>query len=639
MRRSICFSEPQVARAGQISTWKFHYTTSVALPKGTKLKFDLQSQGRDIDWEVPSVDLKEKRNVIYALLEKGEILSPNEIETPDSIVPHYEFVLASPLKPGGKFTIIIGAPPKAKGGEDEEEIGNGCQLTIQRRRPFLLYIDPKGKGNYEEPEVFSMDIRGNTLHTIKVLAPSFVAKNKRFDITVRFEDEYGNLTNHASSDTLIDLSYEHLRENLNWKLFVPETGFVILPNLYFNEAGVYRIQLRNLKTQEIFISAPIKCFQENEHVLLWGLFHGESERVDSTENIESCLRHFRDEKALNFFSTSCFDSPEETSNEIWKLLSQNVQEFNEEDRFATFLGFQFQGEPEVEGIRQIVYYKDNKPLSRQKDAKTSSLSKIYKMFSTKELLAIPTFTMGSESSYNFDEFNAEYERVVEIYNAWGSSEHTAAEGNTRPITGGIEATSKGSVQNALKRNCRFGFIAGGLDDRGIYSGFFESDQVQYSPGLTGVICEKHTKEAILDAVYRRSCYATTGARIILGFYLAGHAMGSELSTAAKPGLLVNRHLSGYIAGTDTIAQVEIIRNGQVIQTFKPTSYHFDYYYDDMEDLAKIVLDGRGRSPFVYYYLRVTQEDGNIAWSSPIWLDYVVDPSTASVPKTKKGNNA
>ncbi len=81
-----------------------------------------------------------------------------------------------------------------------------------------------------------------------------MAKNKRFDITVRFEDEFGNLTNYAPEGTLVDLSYEHLRENLNWKLFVPETGFVILPNLYFNEAGIYRIRLRNQKTNEIFIS-------------------------------------------------------------------------------------------------------------------------------------------------------------------------------------------------------------------------------------------------------------------------------------------------------------------------------------------------------------------------------------------------
>ena len=35
------------------------------------------------------------------------------------------------------------------------------------------------------------------LQTIRLLTPSFVAKNKRFDIILRFEDEFGNLTNNA----------------------------------------------------------------------------------------------------------------------------------------------------------------------------------------------------------------------------------------------------------------------------------------------------------------------------------------------------------------------------------------------------------------------------------------------------------
>ena len=631
MRRSICYSDPSVARAGQISTWKFIYTTSMSLPKGTRLKFDLLSKGRDIDWEVPSVNLEEDGNVIYAELENGTILPAEEIETPDSIVPQYEFVLPSPVKIGEKITIGIGISPDVDGNPDE--FGNECQLTLQRRRPFNLYIDPKGKGNYEEPEVFSMDIRGNRLHTIRILAPSFVAKNKRFDITVRFEDEYGNLTNFAPEDTLIELSYEHLRENLNWKLFVPETGFVILPNLYFNEAGIYRIQLKNLKTGETFTSAPVKCFQENDRNLFWGLLHGESDRVDSTESIESCLRHFRDEKALNFYATSYFENPDETPNDLWKLASQNVADFNEEDRFITLLGFQYQGEPGLEGLRQILYTKDNKPLLRQKEAKSSSLVKIYKSFSPKDMISIPTFTMGKGLHFDFKEFNPDFERVVEIYNAWGSSEQL---NGPRPISGGIAQAAEGSIVEALKKNCRFGFVAGGLDDRGVYNDFFESDQVQYSPGFTGIICEKYTRDSLLEGLYRRSCYATTGPRMIVGFYIAGQRMGSELSTATKPGLNVNRHISGYVAGTEKLKQVELLRNGTVIHTFFPKNYFFEYYYDDQESIDKIGLEAKDKDPFVFYYLRVTQEDGHIAWSSPIWIEFSSGPTIVTPKVGKKG---
>lgn len=625
MRRSICYSEPSVARAGQTHTWRFHYTTATSLAEGARLKFDLLSNGRDIDWEIPSVDLSEDGNVIYAITEKEEVLQAKEVETPDSIVPQYEFVLPHAVKAGEKVTIVIGIPPDVDG--EESELGSECQLTIQRRRTFYLYIDPKGKGNYEDPEIFTMDIRGNRLHTIRVLAPSFVAKNKRFDITVRFEDEYGNLTNMAPEETLIELSYEHLRENLNWKLFVPETGYVILPNLYFNEAGLYRIQLKNLKTKDTFISAPIKCFQENDRNLFWGILHGESDRVDSTENIESCLRHFRDDKALNFFASSSFESNEETPNDVWKLISHNIAEFNEEDRFATFLGLQYEGTPGKEGVRQLLFSKDGKPILRRKESKNSSLEKIYKAFTPKDLLSIPSFTAGKGHHFDFKDFNPEFERVVEIYNAWGSSE---AVGSEMPITGGVEQVAEGSIVEALKKNHRFGFVAGGLDDRGCYGEFFESNQEQYTPGLTGIICEKYNRESLFEALHNRSCFATTGARIILGFYLAGRPMGSELTTFAKPGLAVNRHLSGYIAGTEKLERVEIIRNGEVIHHFHPESYHSDYTYDDTDPIDDVALTPKGAPPFIFYYLRVKQADGHIAWSSPIWVDVTKEP-----PKPKK----
>lgn len=632
MRRSICYCDPTYALAGEMNTWKFIYTPSSNLPKGTKLKFDLQSKGREIDWQIPTVNLKKSGGAVYAVFGKGKVLQATEVESPDSFIPQYEFVLPSALEAGGNFTIVVGA----KEGEASKKAGLiRAQTTAQRRRPFSLYIDPTGKGHYDEPEVFSMDIRGGELSNIRILTPSFVAKNKRFDVVVRFEDEFGNLTNNAPEDTLIALSHEHLRENLNWKLFVPETGFISLPNLYFNEAGVYTIQLLNTKTKQAFRSSPIKCFPENNRHLYWGLLHGESDRFDSTENIESCMRHFRDDKAFNFFGTSPFESQEETSTEMWKLITQNIADFNEDERFTTLLGMQWQGDNKTEGVRQFLYAKDNKPILRKKDLKNNTLKKIYKSFSPKEIISIPSFTMAKGMEYSFDQFDPDFERVVEIYNAWGSSETTKKEGNTRPIKSqgsGVEETAEGSVQKALQRNCRFGFVAGGLDDRGAYADLYDSDQDQYSPGLTAIIAPTHSRDALIEALYQRSCYATTGERIIVGLYLAGIPMGRETSTAEKQGLVINRHLSGYVAGTTRLQKVEIIRNGKVLKTFEPEGYSFEFEYDDMTPLDKACIDAKDKKPpFVYYYLRVVQDDGHIAWSSPIWVDYI---PLSTLPKTQ-----
>ncbi|MEI8124150.1 MAG: DUF3604 domain-containing protein [Parachlamydiaceae bacterium] len=630
MRRSICYCEPSVVSAGEAGTWHFVYTPSIDLPKGTKLKFDLQSKGRSIDWEIPS--LKDPTNTIYGKMNKQKEIVPKEVESVDCITPSFEFVLPAKLEAGDVFTIIVGAQKQSKTS------GNKAQTNTQRRRQFNLYVDPSGKGKYDEPEVFSLDIRGSELATIRVLTPSFVSRNKRFDAIVRFEDEFGNLTNRAPPETLVELSHEHLRENLNWKLFIPETGFIALPNLYFNEAGVYTIQLINTKTKEIFRSAPIMCFPDATKHLFWGLLHGESDRVDSTENIESCLRYFRDDRASNFYASSPFENQEETSNDIWKLIIQNMSDFDEADRFSTFLGFQWSGVPREEGIRQFIYLKDGKQLMHRKDPKYSSLKKIYKSFSPKEILSIPCFTMGKGFEYDFKNYDPEFERVVEIYNSWGSSECTKKEGNPLSIAStaknGAKECAEGAIQKALQNNCRFGFVAGGLDDRGIYADFYDNDQEQYAPGLTAIIATEHSRSALAEALYQRSCYATTGERIILGFSIAGVPMGGETSTATKHGLRINRHLSGFVAGTDNLVSIEIIRNGKVIKTFEPDGYSLEFSYDDMVPLEKVVIDAKDKKlPFVYYYIRVTQEDGHMAWSSPIWIDFApVSPNARAAAR-------
>lgn len=621
MRRAITYTHPKVALTGETRTWKFVYTSAVNLSKGARLKFDLESQGREFDWQVPQVNLKKQENLIWMEIPSQKVVEAREVAIPKSSLPQFEFTLPEEVKAGEEVAIFMGTPNK----EEEQIKGNRSQFHLFRRRAFQLYVDPKGKGEYKECDTFHLDVRGNCLHAIRVVCPSIIGKNQRFDVVVRFEDRYGNLTGNAPKDTLIAFSYERLRENINWKLFVPETGFINLPNLYFNEEGVYRIKLTNLKTKESFFSDPIKCFLECERPLYWGRFHGETIFYNATSSIESCLRHIRDEEALQFFASSPFEKEEETSPEVWKGISSYIAEFNEDERFTTFLGFQWEGTPNEEGLRQLLYFKDNKPLLRRKESKGNNLKKIYKSHTTKDFLSIPTFTMGKESSFDFENFSPEYERVVEIYNAWGSSECTKAEGNPRPITStskkGVREVAEGSIRRALNRNCRFGFVAGGLDDRGCFKEFFDNKQTQYSPGLTAVLSKNHTREGIIQALNRRSCYATTGPRIIAGLYVANHPMGSELNTKAKPGLLYNRHLSGHVVGLKPIKEVLLIRNGSPLRTFTPKDVIYDFTFDDDEMLDKIALKGGEElPPFIYYYMRVEQEDGHLAWTSPIWVD-------------------
>lgn len=622
MRRSICYTEPKVALAGETKTWKFIYTPANDLPKGARLKFDLRSKGRPFDWELPQTNLRSKKNLIWLDTANKKGIAATEVIRPNHHLPQYEFILPGEVKAGEELIIYLGTPDE----EGVEKKGNRSQTHTLRRRPFELYIDPKGKGDYKESEVFHVDVKGNELHSIRIIVPSIVNKNQRFDVIVRFEDQFGNLTGNAPEGTLIEFSYERLRENINWKLFVPETGFINLPNLYFNEVGIYKIRLKNLATNAVFSSSPIKCFSEIDRHLYWGHLHGESIFYDAGKEIESCLRHIRDEEALQFFSSSSFESEEETPSDVWKGIGSHIAEFNEDDRFTTFLGMQWAGAPSEEGLRQIIYTKDSKPILRRKESKGSHLKKIYNSHTPKDFISIPMFTMGSETCYDFENFVPDYEKVVEIYNAWGSSECTKAEGNPRPISSkskkGMKEKGEGSIRKALNKNVRFGFVAGGLDDRGVFKDLFGSDQVQYSPGLTAILATSHSRDGLIQALNKKACYATTGPRIIAGIEVAHAMMGSELNTKTKPGLAYNRHITGYAVGTAPIKEILIIRNGKPFHTFTPKGDIFEFTYDDEEPLEKVALKSKGeRPPFVYYYMRVEQEDGHIAWTSPIWVDF------------------
>jgi hypothetical protein len=621
MRRSISLCEPATCLAGQMLSWKFHHTPATTLPKGAKLRFDLVSQNRDIDWQTPKVDLSKKAtDVIYMELPSGEIVAAKEAKTPS---PSFDFTLPKEVKSGTTLTIFMGA--YAPNGKDAGEGEIAAQNYTQRRRTFNLYIDPKGKTQFDDAEEFHLDIKGNLLENIRVLTPAFVTRGKRFDVTIRFEDQFGNLTGFAPDDTLIELSYEHLRENLNWKLFVPETGFITLPNLYFNEPGTYRIQLKNLETNHVSFSAPIRCYAEDSAHLLWGSLHSESEKVDTLEEPESSLRHFRDEACFNFYGTSASSHDELLTPDLWKSLSNQVAEFNEEDRFGAFLGYLWTGSSPKEGNRLITYSKDARPLYRSDDIKTNTLKKLYKSIPAKETISTIIFPMSPTYGFNMEDVDSDFERLVEIYTAWGCSECSHKEGNPRPISmapGKVKELESGSIRHALNRGLRFGFVAGGLDDRGIFENFFDSTQVQYTPGITAVISKSQTRDHIFEALYKRQCYATTGERILMDFLICGNPMGSELNAIEKPGLVINRYLHGFVAGTAEISHVEVIRCGQLWQTIKaPEScLNMELALDDMSPPSQIALN-KETKPFIYYYLRVFQKDGHMAWSSPIWVDF------------------
>ena len=63
------------------------------------------------------------------------------------------------------------------------------------------------------------------------------------------------------------------------------------------------------------------------------------------------------------------------------------------------------------------------------------------------------------------------------------------------------------------------------------------------------------------------------------------------------------------ASAASIARVEVIRDGEVLATTRPTAPTVDW--DMMDD---------GCDAPSYYYARITDAAGEMAWSSPVWVE-------------------
>ena len=130
----------------------------------------------------------------------------------------------------------------------------------------------------------------------------------------------------------------------------------------------------------------------------------------------------------------------------------------------------------------------------------------------------------------------------------------------------------------------------------------------YPPNnLTGVICNNLTKNDILDAFKMMRTFSTEDRNLKVTFKANNYFMGSTIPI--KSGEQINFYVYGYDPDTtDIISSVQIITNGgKVLKTWVNNSQNFETSYS-------FNYEGGGN----WYYLKVIEQDGDIAITSPIW---------------------
>jgi hypothetical protein len=192
------------------------------------------------------------------------------------------------------------------------------------------------------------------------------------------------------------------------------------------------------------------------------------------------------------------------------------------------------------------------------------------------------------------------ERVIEIYSDWGRFEWL--------------------LEDALQHGYKVGFVANSDGHKG-RPGASHPGASTFGAygGLTCVLAESLTRDAVFEAIRQRRCYATTAAqRIHVELAVNGLPMGAE---GRADGTV---RIVGRVVGTGPLERVDVFRGLEIIHSLSP--------YD------RTSVEGSNRYRIAWAGSRVRGRDRLTRWDGSLELSAgrIVDAAPFAMENPEKG---
>ncbi len=330
--------------------------------------------------------------------------------------------------------------------------------------------------------------------------------------------------------------------------------------------------------------------------------HRHTEFSDDGYNDGSLLETYRyalDAAELDFLGVSDHNTGSGQDNEYinW-LIPQAADLFRLAGRFAPIYTYE-RSLSYPNGHRNILVAKRGMPTLPIPEAERKGdegAAKLFAYLKRYRAISIP-HTSATGMGTDWRDNDEEVEPLVEIYQ--GDRVSAEYEGAPRAATsekpynqqGGLKPA--GYVWNAWAKGYKIGVQA-------------SSDHISTHISYACTIAEDFTKRGLLDAMRKRHSYAATD-NIILDYRLRSggkeYLQGDIVEARGGFQLWVN------IVGTAGIRQIDIIKNNTFVHNRQNLGREVSFTFVDNDVTA-------GES---YYYVRVIQKNGEMAWSSPIWV--------------------
>ena len=121
-----------------------------------------------------------------------------------------------------------------------------------------------------------------------------------------------------------------------------------------------------------------------------------------------------------------------------------------------------------------------------------------------------------------------------------------------------------------------------------------------------ILTDDFTEDGIYEALRARRMYATEDKNLDLDYTVNGYMMGSIIDVPEKLNFEISFNDPDR---TDSIAKVELVVNSGKVA----------YTWDSAADLAKGSVSVELAPEYTYYFVRVTEGDGDLAVTAPVWV--------------------
>ncbi len=483
-------------------------------------------------------------------------------------------VLKSPIKPGQKVRVIIGA------NERKAKIPASCISAHE----FRVSLDSDADGKFENIEKSPMmDIKCGEVEHFAAFIPSCVMAGSEFRMSVRAEDKhYNQAENYNGSADIYDENERLLRKGVKF------TAGIAQIDLSIGYCGPQRIRIVSGDIRGR--SNPCRVVDKlPENHIYWGDIHGHTDISDGLAKTSDIYFNFGKNSA---FLDVC--ALTDHGHFDWPQTIDSVKKFYEPGKFVTLLA-QEGGTTD----HYNYYYKDpDMPhIKGWPSTNKDMLDELKKQFGKGNVITGPhhfTFNRGNDK-YPFDEWDDDIVRFVELYSSHGCSEYL---GNPRPCPGAAQDWK--FMQTGVAKGRKFGVI-GSSDSHTSQVG--RSISAHYPNGLTAFIAPKLDRESIWEAFFNYRVYATSFDRIYVDFSIDGQQMGSTINKSSAC------RIKYYVLGKTDNMEVFLIHNNKEIRKDVTGS-----------GLVEISVEIKPEDGSNFYYLRVVQDNGERAWSTPIWIN-------------------